>query len=177
MDGGSVFVSGVYKVWQIGVDGFLDKIKLALARWLCRVQKKSLIVLRQHDRSCWWHMREMNGTPAMQIVADFYLTNIAQEHAVSVAKTFLVAYGRKWWIPFSLRVEGNVFVKHHVALGGTFEKHSIPPGFTSEGIAAWWIQPPIKNIGKRLIARACVVDQFGNEHWSDVLSWKYRTGN
>ena len=177
MDWGTVFVSGVYRAWQIGGDGFLDKLKLALARWLCKVQKKSLIVLFQHDRSYWWHMREMNGKPAMQIVAGFYLTNISQEHAVSVAKSFLVAYGRKWWIPFSLRVEGNVVVKNHVAPGGAFGKHSIPPGFTFEGISDWWIQPPIKNIGKRLIARACVVDQFGHEHWSDVLTWRYRTGN
>jgi hypothetical protein len=177
MDWGTVFVSGVYRAWQIGVDGFLDNIKLALARLRCKVQKKSLIVLLQHDRSSWWHMRELNGKPAMQIVAGFYLKNITQEHAVSVAKTFLVIYDRKWWTPFNLRVEGNVFVKNHVAPGGAFGKHSIPSGFAFEGIVDWWIQPPIKNAGKPLRARACVVDQFGNEHWTDVLTWRYRTRN
>ena len=143
------------------------------ARSLWQGPKKSLIVLLQHERSNRWRMRTLNENPAMQIIADFYLTNITQE-AVFIQKAFFVPYHGKGWFPSTLPVEGHVLVKNHVLAGDTPGTHKIPPGFTYEGHADWWIQPPIKREGQTLRGRGCFVDQFDNEHWTAVLNWKYR---
>jgi hypothetical protein len=143
------------------------------ARSLWKSPKKSLIVLLQHERSHRWRMGNINNNPAMQIIADYYLTNITQED-LFVLKTYFVPYECKGWFPSTLPVEGNVFVKNHVVAGGAPGKHKIPPGFTFEGHADWWIQPPIKSEGQTLIGRSCFVDQFENEHWTAVIKWKYR---
>jgi len=112
------------------------------ARSLWQGPKKSLIVLLQHERSNRWRMRTLNENPAMQIIADFYLTNITQE-AVFIQKAFFVPYHGKGWFPSTPPVEGHVLVKNHVLAGDTPGTHKIPPGFTYEGHADWWIQPPI----------------------------------
>jgi hypothetical protein len=143
------------------------------ARSLWKGPKKSLIVFPQHERPHLWRMGKLNDKPAMQIIADFYLTNITQED-LFVLKTYFVPYHGKGWIPSSLPVEGNVFVMNHVVAGGAPGTHKIPPGFTYEGHADWWIQPPIKNEGQTLTGRGCFVDQYDNEHWTAVITWKYR---
>ncbi len=143
------------------------------ARSLWQGPKKSLIVLLQHERANRWRMEKINEKPAMQIVADFYLTNITQKD-VFVLKTYFVPYHGNGWFPSTLPVEGHAFVKNHVVAGGAPGKHKIPPGFTYEGHADWWIQPPIKSEGQTLTGRSCFVDQFGNEHWTAAVKWKCR---
>jgi hypothetical protein len=143
------------------------------ARSLWQGPKKSLIVLLQHERSNRWRMRTLNEKPAMQIIADFYFTNITQKD-VFIQKTLFIPYPGKGWFPSTLPVEGNALVKNHVVAGEAPGKHKIPPGFTYEGHADWWIQPPIKREGQTLRGRGCFVDQFNNEHWTAVLNWKYR---
>jgi hypothetical protein len=143
------------------------------ARSLWQGPKKSLIVLLQHERSYRWRMGEINDKPAMQIIADFYLTNITHED-VFLLKTYFVPYHGNGWFPSSLSVEGNAFVKNHVVTGGAPGKHKIPPGFTCEGHADWWIQPPIRSDGETLTGRSCFVDQFDNEHWTAAVKWKCR---
>ena len=78
------------------------------ARSLWQGPKKSLIVLLQHERSNRWRMGTLNENPAMQIIADFYLTNITHED-VFVLKTFFVPYHGKGWFPSSLACRGECF--------------------------------------------------------------------
>jgi hypothetical protein len=145
------------------------------ARSLWQGPKKSLMVCFQHERSYRWRMGNINEKPAMQIIADFYLTNITHED-VFVLKTCFIPYHGTGWFPSSLPVEGNAFVKkNHVVAGGAPGKHlKIPPGFTCEGHADWWIQPPIRSEGQTLTGRSCFVDQFDNEHWTAAVKWKCR---
>lgn len=143
------------------------------ARSLWKGPKKSLVVFLQHERSLRWRMGKINEKPAMEIIADFYLTNITHED-VFVVKSYFVPYRFKGWFPSTLPVEGNAVVKNHVVAEGEPGKHKIPPGFTYEGYADWRIQPPIKSEGQTLTGRGCFVDQFDNEHWTSVLKWKYR---
>ena len=143
------------------------------ARSLWQGPNKSLIVLLQHERSNRWRMGQINEKPAMQIIADFYLTNITQED-LFVLKTYFVPYHGNGWFPSTLPVEGNAFVKNHVVAGGAPGMHKIPPGFTYEGYADWWIQPPIRREGQTLTGMGCFVDQFDNEHRTAVIKWKYR---
>jgi hypothetical protein len=88
-------------------------------------------------------MGEINGKPAMQIVGDFYLTNITQVHEMFLERTYFVAYYGKWWFPSTLRVEGKVLVKNHFIAEGAPGRYEIPPGYTYEGHAGWLIQSPI----------------------------------
>lgn len=67
-----------------------DKIE-RFARSLWQDPKKSLMVCFQHERSYRWRMGTINEKPAMQIIADFYLTNITHED-VFVLKTYFVPY-------------------------------------------------------------------------------------
>jgi hypothetical protein len=143
------------------------------ARSLWKAPQQSLIVLLQHERTTRWRMGNINEQPAMQISADVYLTNITQED-VFVFKTYFVPYTRNGWFPSSLPVEGNAFVKNRVVAGRAPAKHIIPPGFTYEGHADWWIQPPINREGQTLTGRGCFVDQYDNEHWTAVSKWKHR---
>jgi len=144
------------------------------ARSLWQGPKKSLMVCFQHERSYRWRMGTINEKPAMQIIADFYLTNITHED-VFVLKTYFVPYHGNGWFPSSQPVEGNAFVKNHVVAGGSPGKHhKIPLGFTCEGHADWWIQPPIRSEGRTLMGRSCLIDQFDNEHWTAAVKWKCR---
>ena len=143
------------------------------ARALWKDPEKSLIVLLQHERSTRWRMEQKDGTPAMRITADVYLTNITQED-LFVLKTYFVPYACNGWFPSAPPVEGNALVKNHVMDEGPPGTHKIPPGFTYEGHADWWIHPPIKREGQTLTGRCCFVDQFDNEHWTAVITWKCR---
>jgi hypothetical protein len=164
-------IGGIYKSWQIGVMGFWEKLKARVARAYWRVPKTTLIVLPDHETRLWWHMGGVSGKPAMQIVGDFYFTNITSE-PILVTKTFILAYTWKCgFIPFPKRVEGHVFVQH--AERDVSGPYHILPRHTSKGMANWWIQPPIKKEGQTLRARTCFIDHFGNEHWLPALTWRY----
>ena len=157
-------VGGFYKAWQIGVRGFWEYFKFSIARAYWKIPKKTLVILSAHERHIWWHMGGVSGKPAMQIVGDFYFTNISSE-PVPVLKTFLTVYYTKWgFIPFSKQVEGNVFGS----------KTSLLPHCTMECRADWWITPPVKKEGEKLRGRACFIDNLGNEHWTQVLMWRYQ---
>src|SRR3989338_4173758 len=164
-------IGGLYKLWQIGIKGVWGYFKSQIARTFLNVPKSTLVILPEHEHHLWWHMGGRNGKPAMQIVGDFYLTNITRE-AVLVPKTYMIAYQCKWGlIPLVKKVEGNVFVRY--SQGDIFGSYYIPPRHTTECRADWWIQPPIKMEGKKLRGRACFIDQFGNKHWTPVLRWRY----
>jgi hypothetical protein len=137
------------------------------------VPKQSLLVRFQHERSKCWRMTSLHGEPAMNILADFYLTNMTREHQVFVTRTFFAFYHHKWW-PFPRRVEGKVIVTNHFVAKGQSVTSGIPPGVTYEAQADWWIQPPVQNEGRNLTGKVCFVDQFENEHWTAVATWKYR---
>ena len=132
--------------------------------------KQSLRIVFQRERPTQWRMGTIDDTPAMQIVADFYLTNTTQED-LFILKTYFVRYTCNGWVPSSLPVEGHAFVKNQMVEGEGSEKYKIPPGSTYEGHAAWWIHPPIMNEGETLTGRGCFVDQFDNEYWTPVIKW------
>ena len=101
------------------------------ARSLLAGPRQSLIVLFEHDRANHWRMGKINEKPAMQIIADFYLTNITQED-VFILKTYFVPYHGNGWFPSTLPVEGNAFVKSHVVSEGASNTQD-PCGFYLRG--------------------------------------------
>jgi hypothetical protein len=168
---GVTILGGFYKLWQIGIKGAWTYLKSRVARTFWNVPKSTLVILPEHEHRLWWHMGGQGGQPAMQIVGDFYLTNISPEE-ILVPKTFMTAYYCRWGlIPVHKKVEGHVFVR--LSQGETFGGYHIPPRSTTDCRADWWVQPPIKTKGKKLRGRVCFIDQFGNEHWTPLLTWHY----
>src|SRR5215472_2254219 len=85
-------------------------VVLNVAQWV-RIRKATRrtlrIVAEGYPTSVWWHMgAAVGGVPAMQVVGDFHITNVAP-FDVTVPRTVLVvSYKVCWVIPWRLRIEG-----------------------------------------------------------------------
>ncbi len=125
-----VAIGSVYRLWQLGVRGWLNALNARVARVYWKVPKHTLVVLPAQAANVWWEMGQKDGAPCMQVVGEFFFTNISDE-PVLVPKTSLVVYGsRYWFIPTSHRVEGNILVRQ--AQGYLFGHTDIPSrGFDS----------------------------------------------
>jgi hypothetical protein len=162
----------LYLVPDKQVISWFTKIR-RFARSLREDPNEALRIALQHDRPTQWRIGTIEDTPAMQIVADFYLTNTTQED-LFILKTYFVPYTCNGWVPSGLPAEGHAFVKNHKVEGGGTENYKIPSGSTYQGHAAWWMHPPIMSEGETLTGRGCFVDQFDNEYWTPLIKWKYR---
>ncbi len=155
----------LYKGWR-RIVGIVDRIKTWIARAFYKVPKKTLIVQPAHPDRLWWGNAAIKSEPAMHVVGDFYLTNITDE-LVSVPKAYLIAYHVKWLIPRWKRIEARVVLINT-------QLQVIPARNMDKGHADWFVVPPVKKKGESLRAKACFVDQFGNEHWTPVLRWRFK---
>lgn len=140
---------------------FIANIRKALSMirscltWMRRklasgLPKETLRLVPRPDQS-WWHMGSYNNSPAMQVVCDWYITNITNG-AVKVC-------GVKVRKPC---IDGHVFVRHPKQ--NVYGDYYIAPQATTEGRADFWIQPPIKQVGEPVILDLEFIDQFGNIH-------------
>ncbi|ULA62508.1 MAG: hypothetical protein LZF86_40011 [Nitrospira sp.] len=89
-----VVIGGAYRLWQLGVRGWLDALNTRVARVYWKVPKRTLVVLPAQASNVWWEMGQKDGAPCMQVVGEFFFTNISSE-PVLVPKTYLVAYGAR----------------------------------------------------------------------------------
>lgn len=98
-----------------------------------------------------WHMGSVASRPAMQVVSDWFITNITNQpiHLVGAHIT-------------RPRTNGFVLVRHPQR--NIYGPYVIPPGFTTEATADFWIQPPVRKVGQDFKATIVIVDQFGNKH-------------
>jgi hypothetical protein len=135
-----------------------------------RVPKETLKVIPMNPPQFTWNMGTIDGKPAMQVVKDFYFTNLTTEPALVVG-TYFVAQCWKWKVfPRRIRVNGHVCVKDDASQ--YHGRYAILPRATTIGRADWWIEPPILKAGESLHGKACFIDRFGNEHWTPKLTWE-----
>ena len=115
-----------------------------------KVPSKTIKVIPKAHHS-WWHLGSAKGEPAMQVVCDLYITNISLIDVllckVSIRKPETI---------------GHIFVRHPNQ--NIYGNYQIPPGYTTEARADFWIQPPICKSDEPLIVDIDFVDQFGNSH-------------
>ena len=95
-------------------------------------------------------MGSTRDEPAMQIVTDWFFTNISDIPSM-VAQAFMV---RGW-----LRR------KHEAHM--IFPK-VIPPGATIDARVDFWVTPPFRENGKSFRAKLLLIDHLGNPH---TTSW------
>ncbi|BDT60480.1 hypothetical protein MasN3_39740 [Massilia varians] len=109
----------------------------------------------------WWHMGSSGSEPAMQIVGDLNVTNIAKR-GVYVMEVKLRRP----------RAVGHAVVRaQNSNLYDT--KHIIPQGGISDLRFDFFVQPPVRTAGQKFTADVAIVDQFGNEHWLKDLEFRY----
>ena len=108
---------------------------------------------------CWWHMGKSSGNPAMQIASHWHVTNITDED--------VTLCGTRVKRP---RTNGFVMVRH--PNNNIYGGYNIPPHFTTEASADFWIQPPIKKVGEPLTLDLEFLDQYGNVHRVKKVTFK-----
>lgn len=108
------------------------------------------------DRSAWWSMGSVHGKPAMQVVSDWFVTNIS-DREVLICKVRIK----------KPKTSGSIIVRHpNKNIYGTY---GIPAGFTTDARIDFWIQPPKLKEGDVLEARYEIIDQLGNIHRTEKV--------
>lgn len=142
-------LSGVVTLTEWGRNQW-KKLRDFVGRYRPKVPRKTVRLIPRHHRN-WWHLGSLKGKPAMQVVCDWYITNVSDvdvlicEVSLREPKTI-----------------GHLFVRHpqQDIYGG----YRIPPDCTTEARADFWIQPPVCKEDEPLVADIDFVDQFGNSH-------------
>ena len=125
------------------------------------IPKKTIVVApNANPCSTWWHMGSTSGEPAMQVVGRFNVTNITK-YAVILSAV-------KMKKP---RCVGNVMVKDSESK--YHGRYQIVPGGYTDMSFDFWIVPPFKKENESFVADIAVVDQFGNEHWINKVTFAY----
>ena len=126
------------------------KVCYFFTRYRPKVPRETVRLIPRHHHN-WWHLGSIKGKPAMQVVCDWYITNISDVDVLICGVSL-----RK---PKTI---GNIYLRHqHQDIYGSY---SIPPGCTTKARADFWIQPPIRKEGEPLVVDIDFVDQFGNSH-------------
>ncbi len=104
-----------------------------------------------HPEKPWWHMGSVKGSPAMQIVGCWYVTNI-------IDRPVYVLAGRLT----KPKTDGMISTKHTDC--EFFGTYPIPVGSTTELSADFWVKKPVRDEGEDFTSSVVLIDQFGNEH-------------
>lgn len=97
----------------------------------------------------------------MQVVSRWHVTNITNDQ--------LLILGARIVRPLA---ECHPLIEHPESR--IFGSYPILPGDTSEVIADFWIQPPVREGGQAFKARIVLIDQYGNEHKTRKVVFEYR---
>lgn len=125
---------------------------------------RSTLKLVLQPRGAWWHMGSMgqDKKPAMQVVSRWYATNTT-DRPIVVTTAFIKKPRIEAVLPLTQHPQRNVF-------GG----YPIPPKSTSELALDFWVQPPKREADEDFEVRIIVLDQFGNEHKTKKITFKYQ---
>jgi hypothetical protein len=144
-----------------------DEIKkrISLGDHGVSVPKESLRIALKNENAYWWHMGKIGANPAMQIVGDFFITNIS-DRPVRLPQMELRygLWGRK-------RVHGEIIVEGPNRYYGMYD---IEPNQTRDSRADFWVFPPVQKANRTFVAHSVVFwDQLGNKHFVRRLSFRY----
>jgi len=121
----------------------------ALIPWIRHWLNRPIIV--RHQRHNWWHMgRTGDQKPSMQVVSYWYITN-QTNHPLMMLNAYIVRP----------RIYGHVMTKDvNSQYHGSYP---VPPHSTTDLNADFWINPPIRKVGKDLKLDIVFVDQYGQK--------------
>jgi hypothetical protein len=158
----------VERVEEIAFRG-LGTIKLAPPR---APSNPLLAIVPEDTARLWWHSGSNGENPIMQVVGDIHFANTSPTDYLTILKSFLEIYFLRWgFLPTRHKVEGMIAVKEQTSdFHGRYE---IPAREITTGRAMWFVEPPLFKLPHPLRAKAGFIDQFGKEHWTPILNWKY----
>ena len=155
----SVFIQGL--VGLITIAGFIFVFlkfggRIASKIWsLCMYSRKEnkldYLKIIPQTNSQWWSFGTIGGRPAMQVVGDFYITNVSGGNL-----TLLKAYIDR------PRSEGSVMTRHHAS--EMYGQYHIRPGGPIPIRVDFFIEPPVCKQGQFFKATVTLVDHYGHEH-------------
>lgn len=121
----------------------------ALIPWIRHWFNRPIIV--RHQRQNWWHMgRTGDQKPSMQVVSYWYITN-QTNRPLKMLNAYIV----------NPRIYGHVLTKDvNSQYHGSYP---VPPHNTTDLHADFWINPPIRKVGKDLKLDIVFVDQYGQK--------------
>ena len=134
------------------------------------IPSKTIAIVQQpRINALWWSEGSMADRPLLQVVGDFNVTNIWSKE-IKLAGA-LLSYKR--WFILNRTVRGESSVKDLKSVySGTY---SIPPNeMTWLRVSFHFI--PKDGVPKHLAilkAKVAVIDQFGNHHWVENLTFKH----
>ena len=121
----------------------------ALIPWIRHWLNRPIIV--RHQQQNWWHMgRTGDQKPSMQVVSYWYITN-QTGRPVKILNAYIV----------KPEVFGHVMTKDvNSQYHGSYP---VPAHSTTDLHANFWINPPIRKVGKNLKLDIVFVDQYGQK--------------
>lgn|GEM_PF-1336381 len=126
-------------------DGKLSTLIPWIKHWLNRP------IIVRHQRQNWWHMgRTGDQKPSMQVVSYWYITN-QTNHPLMMLNAYIVRP----------RIYGHVITKD--VTSQYHGSYPVPPHSTTDLHADFWINPPIRKVGKDLKLDIVFVDQYGQK--------------
>ncbi len=126
-----------------------------------KIPKQTIrLVPTAHEVSNFWSTCTVSGSPAMQLVGHFNVTNITESDIR---------------LPVARMKRPKLLGEVSIMPAGsrTYGTHPLPPGEMTELVVNLFIQPPIRAEGDPLFADIAIIDQFGNEHWVKHVEFKY----
>jgi len=144
-------------------DGIKERI--SSAGHSSRIPRETLRIALKNENDYWWHMGSWGDNPIMQVVGDFFITNIC-DRPVRLPQMELRYgfWGRK-------RVRGAIMVEGPNQYYGMYD---IAPNSTRDSRADFWIFPPVRKSKEPFLAHSVVFyDQFGNPHVVKKLRFGY----
>ena len=110
-----------------------------------------------------WHTALVGDQPAMQIISEWRVTNIAKE-AIHIHRAHIVR-------PRKARTDGEVFViDPQTNCAGDW---MLAPRSTAQAMTQFFVQPPVCQEGEDFKAKIVFADQFGNEHKTKWIVFTY----
>lgn len=122
----------------------------SLTRYKPKLPKETIRAIPK-ERSAWWSLGSVRGKPAMQVVSDWFVTNISNQD--------VLICGVRIRKP---KTNGSILVRHPDQ--NLFGSYLIPPNFTTDARIDFWIQPPVRQEGEELVVTFELKDQLGNVH-------------
>src|SRR4029434_11280429 len=110
-----------------------------------------------------WRTASVGAQPAMQIVSAWHVTNRAKQ-AIHIHRARIVR-------PRTARTDGEVYVidpRTNLAGDGMLAPRSV-----AEVVTQFFVHPPVCQEGDDFKAKLVFTDQFGNEHKTKWIVFKY----
>ncbi len=168
-------------VWSEGMS--LGSKILEVARdWLAkRIPRRSLIIVPRDFQPpfigpAFWSVAIFPGSPqkrGMFVRFTVSVRNIARQ-PVRIVRSRLKIMRRHFKLPpVSARVVDGRWLLQPDAETKVYGDHAVRPRTPAvQAEAHWLVEPAIAAEGKSFRAKVCVVDDFGNEHWTRKLSFR-----